>query len=164
MDTITFIIGIIISTIISATYSETILQVLGQLLSKIDLPTQADIEGVWKVEFTVIENEIEVTFQETIKIKKRLGIIFGYSIPDTSNLELLKNLVNNKSLRIRGKLVDNRYLTGVWFHPNRRARFHGSFQLLVGLSGNNMSGSWLGFSETKNMIDSGSWKFVKSQN
>lgn len=164
MDITTTLIGVVISATVSAMYSESILQGLGLLLSKIDLPKKADIEGIWKVEFTLTENETEVTFNETIKITKRLGIIYGYNIPDPSNHDLLKKVEENKPLRIRGDLVDNRYLTGVWFHPNRRARFHGSFQLLVDLNGNKMSGNWTGYSEIKNKIDSGSWIFYKSQN
>jgi hypothetical protein len=161
METTTLIIGIIISAIVSAVYSESILQGMGLLLAKINLPNQADIEGVWKVEFTLKEDESVSIFKETIKIVKRLGIIYGYNIPDPENHEVLKKVEENKPLRLRGNLVDNRYLTGVWFHPNKKSRFHGSYQLLVDLSGNKMSGRWTGYSETKNSIDFGSWNFLK---
>lgn len=155
------IIGIIISAIVSAMFSESILQGIGLMLSKIDLPKQAVIEGVWKAEFTLNENDTIVTYKEKIKLIKRLGKIYGYNNPDPENHDLLKKVENKNPLRLTGNLVDNRYFTGVWFHPNRKSRFHGSFQLLFELSGNKMAGNWTGYSESKNIIDSGKWTLIK---
>jgi hypothetical protein len=161
LETTTLIIGIIVSAVISGIFSESIVQGIGKLLSKIDLPQKADIEGVWDVEFSMREGKKVICFRETIKVVKRLGIIYGYNIPDLNNHALLKTLEHNKPLRIRASLIDNRYITGTWFHPDRKSRFHGSFQLLLGLSGDKMNGLWAGYRESTNSIDSGSWKWVQ---
>lgn len=161
MTTFIFILGAIISAIISALFSESILQGLGKLLSKIDLPLKADIEGIWDVEFTMREGNTTHVYNESIMIIKRLGIMYGYNIPDQNNHRLLRLVEEKKPLRFRGNLIDNRYVTGTWFHPDKRSRFHGSFQLVLELSGKRMKGIWTGYRESKNVIDSGKWIWSK---
>lgn len=78
-------------------------------------------------------------------------------MPDISNYEKIKPYASKKPLRVRGELVDNRYFTGYWFHPIERNRCHGAFQLLVNIKGNTLTGTWIGFSESQNKVNSGDW-------
>lgn len=157
------IIGIIISAIISAIFSERIILWLGQVLSKIDLPSKADIEGVWIAEFSMQEGNDIKTFKEAISVKKRLGVIYGYNIPNPINHDLLNPIANKKPIRIRASIIDNRFLTGIWYHPNRSSRYHGSFQLIIRTSGSKMEGNWTGYRESKNSISAGEWNWKKDK-
>ncbi|NOW98744.1 hypothetical protein [Mucilaginibacter sp. SG564] len=161
MATSTLITGILISAIVSALFSESIVQGLGKLLSKIDLPQRADIEGLWHVEFTMSHNGELVTYREAINVVKRLGTIYGYNVPDAENHELLKLVELNEPLRIKAIIIDNRFITGTWYHPDRKSRFHGSFQLKLGLSGKSMKGVWTGYRESTNLIESGDWLWTQ---
>lgn len=155
------IIGIIISSVISVIFSEQIINFLGVYLAKFDFKKQSKIEGEWVVEFTMIEKDKNVTFKERIRLVKRLGSIYGYNIPHAENHEKLKKVENKKPLRVRASLVDHRYLTGNWFHPDEVSRFHGAFQLLIKTSQTEMNGIWTGYSESKNEIHTGKWKWIK---
>lgn len=157
------ILGIIVSAIISAIFSDRIVFLIGQILTKIDLPIKADIEGIWIAEFSMKEGNRIKSFKEAIEIKKRLGVIYGYNIPNSINHELLSPIADMNPIRIRASIVDNRFLTGIWYHPNRNSRFHGSFQLIVRTSGSQMEGSWTGYRESKNLIGSGEWIWTKDR-
>jgi len=122
---------------------------------------KSDIEGLWLAEFTLNENGNISKYKEAIKIVKRLGTVYGYNVPHPENHEALMTVDKNVPLRVRAILVDNRYLTGNWFHPNKMARFHGSFQMIVRLSFTEMTGVWTGFSESKNSIDKGDWNWTR---
>jgi len=163
MNAVVFIIGVVISAIISALFSESILRGIALFLAKFDLPSQSSIEGIWEASFSMSdEHGVEKRYKEKIKIVKRLGNIYGYNVPDSNNHELLKTVESKKPLRIRGSVVDNRYFTGVWFHPSKKSRFHGSYQLLLNLSGDKMEGVWTGYRESSNCIESGNWLWNKS--
>lgn len=161
MDILSILIGVIISSIVTAISSESIIKGIGQLLTKIDLPKSAVIEGTWIAEFSISESGQISTYSEAIKIIKRLGIIYGYNIPHEKNHELLKKVEEKKPMRLKGNMIDNRFFTGVWFHPNRKSRYHGSYQLLLELSGSKLTGTWTGYSESQNQITSGSWIWNK---
>jgi len=163
MDTAIFITGIVVSAIISALCSEAILRGVAMALSKVDLPRRSTFEGTWEATFTMAgEDGVAKSYSEKIKLVKRLGTYYGYNVPDSNNHELLKTVDAQKPMRLRGTIVDNRYFTGVWFHPSNQSRFHGAYQLLLGLSGESMEGVWTGFSESRNGIEAGSWTWKKN--
>lgn len=156
------ILGIIISVLVSFIFSEQLKRGLGLLLSKIDLPSNADIEGLWIAEFTMVEGGSTKTFKEAVLLKKRLGVVYGYNVQHKLNHELLSSVASKKPIRIRANIVDNRFLTGIWYHPQRGSRYHGAFQLLIRTSGSQMEGNWTGFRESKNIISAGEWNWEKS--
>ena len=161
MDLTTAIIGIVVSSIMSIIFSNQIVNFIGVYLTKIDFKKQSKIEGDWLVEFTMIENNQIVTYTEGIRLVKRLGNIYGYNIPHTKNHYKLKVVESKKPLRVRASLVDHRYLTGNWFHPDELSRFHGAFQLLIKTNQIEMNGIWTGYSESKNRIHTGEWNWIK---
>jgi len=154
------ILGIIISAIVSTIFSDKIIDAFGIFLSRIDLPHQTKLEGDWKAIFTIKENEIISSYEERILIVKRLGTLYGYKIENVNST--VESKISRKTIRVRARIIDNRYLTGYWFNPNKNSRHHGSFQLLVELSGKKMSGIWTGYSETKNKIHEGDWIWEKN--
>lgn len=155
------IIGILISSLISVIFSEEIINAIGIFLSKYDLKKKCEIEGDWLAEFTLIENNNISHFKETIRLVKRLGIYYGYNVPNPNNHDELKKVEQNQPLRIKASLSENKFLTGNWYHPNRQSRFHGSFQMLIVMNTDKMYGIWTGYSESKNEIDSGKWNWKK---
>jgi hypothetical protein len=90
-----------------------------------------------------------------------LGAIVGRIVPHLSNHEKAREVEHEKPLRIRGSIKDNRFFTGVWFHPNRRNHHHGAFDLLIEESNDHMQGIWLGYSKSRNAIESGIWEWTR---
>jgi len=106
------------------------------------------------------QGEVRV-YKEAIVLKMRLGVVYGYNIEHEVNHEILSPIAHKRPIRIRASVIDNRFLTGVWYHPNRRSRYHGAFQLVIRTSTSLMEGNWTGFRESKNLITAGEWRWTK---
>ena len=105
------------------------------------------------------KNKIEYT--EIILLKKRFGTIYGYIVDDDRNYEQLQLVMKKNPLRLKGFISDNRYFTGLWYHPIETYRYHGSFQLLIEPNYIKMNGQWIGYSESKQIINNGIWTWDK---
>jgi hypothetical protein len=83
--------------------------------------------------------------------------LVGRIVPHKNNYPALHAVNKDRPLRLRGTVKDNRYFTGVWFHPVRQSHHHGAFELLLNADGEQMMGLWFGYSESRNTIESGEW-------
>lgn len=64
-------------------------------------------------------------------------------------------------LRARGKLRDQKYLTGTWIHNKDGSRYHGAFQLIFSPEGDNAEGRWVGYSGRKSEVRAGKWRWQR---
>jgi hypothetical protein len=96
-----------------------------------------------------------------LEISSLLGALVGRVVPDTRNYPALHAVDKTRPLRLRGTVKDNRYFTGIWFHSVRHSHHHGAFELLLNVDGEAMTGLWLGYSERKNMIETGRWDWKR---
>jgi len=63
--------------------------------------------------------------------------------------------------RLRGKLDQQNFLTGIWEERTPDGRFyHGAFQLTIHPQGSEMSGRWVGYNR-RYIIMGGSWQFKR---
>lgn len=161
-----YVIGGVISSmaalVIGAAFGDKIKLYLGRLLASLSEVNEG-IEDDWVADFTVYRGGQATTYTEIIRIKYRLGVLFGAIEPDDRNHNSLKAVQTKRPLRLRGEVKDNIYFTGYWYHPIETARYHGAFQLVIHPDGKAMSGKWVGYSETLHQIDSGAWSFKRIQ-
>lgn len=154
---ISCIISAIISAIISVILSDKIIQGINIIFMKLGLSPNGNISGVWEAHFEIEKTE----YIEIIRLKNRLGIIWGRIEPHELNYSELQSYMNQKPLRIKGSLTDNRFFTGYWYHPIENYRFHGSFQLSIEGSMKKMNGQWIGYSISEKEIINGKWTWKK---
>lgn len=153
----------LVALVITLVFHDPLKRGVFSLLSKLSLRSEEGIEGLWIATFHFPNGEGWSTYEEAIHIEQHLGIVTGRIVPNPVNHRQVKQVEKNRPVRLRGQLKDNNYVTGIWLHPSRRAHFHGSFQLIVYPSGNEMTGQWLGFSERKNEVVSGAWEWRRTE-
>jgi hypothetical protein len=158
---VSILVGALISMVLTLLFSDRIKQGLMPLIMRLNSSEKRGIEGKWVATFSLSVDDNVSHFTEVIQINQSFGMVIGHIVPDPRNYEQLHSVEAQKPLRIRGELVDNRYLTGTWFHPIEIQRYHGAFQLLLSPSGDRMNGRWIGFSESMNQVDIGEWIWVR---
>jgi len=146
----------VIFLVIGLFVSEPLKNHIGAIISRFSV-SKKGLSGLWKATFIVESNGVRKSYVEIIKLSLFLGMYYGRIAPDDQNYDLLRKVHDKKPLRLRGQIKDDSYFTGIWFHPIETHRFHGAFQLIYELSGEEMRGVWIGMSKSKNRIDSGTW-------
>lgn len=155
--------GTLVSIVLTLLFSNHIKQGLMPLIIRLNSSEKRGIEGKWVATFSLSGDDKLFYYTELIQINQSFGMVIGHIVPDPRNYDQLRIAEAQKPLRIRGELVDNRYLTGTWFHPIETHRYHGAFQLLLSPSGDRMDGRWIGFSESMNHVDIGEWIWVRDE-
>lgn len=154
-----FIIGPVVAVIVTLLVSEPLKTRLAPIVSRFGSKKQEGITGKWKTTFFYGENEVE--YVEVLELSALLGNIVGHVIPHELNHKELKKVESEKPLRLRGEIKDNRFLTGIWFHPSSRNHHQGAFKLLINTNNEAIGGTWLGYSERKNIIEDGRWEWER---
>lgn len=152
-----FIIGPVVAVVVTLLISEPLKTRLAPVVARLGSKKEKGITGIWKATFFYGKEGTE--YVEVIEISALLGNIVGHVIPHELNHAELRKVENEKPLRLRGEIKDNRFLTGIWFHPNRHNHHQGAFKLLISTNHLEIKGKWLGYSESKNIIESGCWEW-----
>lgn len=152
----------IIGLLVSVFFDEPLKKFLTPLIVKTSVKKRS-IAGTWVTTFTYNKQNTTENYIEVIELHKRLGVVIGRVVPDARNYPALRLVEKDKPIRLRGEVFREKYLTGVWFHPIETDRFQGSFQLIISNDKQSMSGKWLGFSESKEIIDSGDWEWKRAR-
>ena len=151
-----FIIGPVTAVVITLLVREPLKTSLAPLISRFGSKKQEGIIGKWEATFYYGPDEIP--YIEGIQISMLFGHYVGHIIPYSKNHEALKKIENSKTLRLRGEIKDNRFFTGIWFHPNRRNHHQGAYEMIIKTNHKEINGIWLGYSERENFIESGRWE------
>jgi hypothetical protein len=163
MEILTFILksvaGPIVAVIVTLIVSEPLKDRLAPLIAKLGSKKEQGISGIWKASF--LYGKSDDVHIEVIEISVFMGTIVGRIVPHALNEGAAKRTENNRPLRMRGSVKDNRFFTGIWFHPERRSHHHGAFDLIIRQNNWRMEGMWLGYSETKNVIETGRWTWER---
>ena len=152
-------VGPVISIIVTLVFSEPLKNRLAPLIARVGSKKDTGFTGTWLATFSY--GPSAEAYQEAIQLSTFLGQVVGRIIPHEQNHERLRDVEESAPLRLRGTIKDNRYFTGVWFHPLRRSHYHGAFELLIDQSGEQMRGMWVGYSESKNSIEHGEWTWER---
>ena len=151
------IVSVIVSAVLSILLADEIKSWIKKALLRIGLLKDVDIAGKWVAVFSCGGKN----YREIIEIKQRKTAITGRIIPDTRNYKEIRKSAEKKPLRLKGNIIDNRYITGFWYHPITSSRYYGSFQLILDNEAENIRGKWIGFTRTSDTIECGDWVFKK---
>ena len=154
------VLGAFLSVILGVIFSEPLKNLFSPFLAKLGQKKDG-INGVWEATFEYPTNTGKELYTELIEIKSVLGQIIGRIIPHKNNHSRLVTVATKKPVRLRGELRDNLFFTGTWLHPLDRQHYHGAFHLLVSMSGNEMEGIWIGYSDKKKKIEEGKWNWKR---
>lgn len=150
-----WVIGPIVGVIVTLLVSEPLKDRLAPLVMRLGSKKEEGVSGLWKATF--FYGQPEVAHIQVIEISILFGSVVGRIVPHNLNEGAAKRTENDRPLRVRGSIKDNRFFTGTWFHPEGRSYHHGTFDLIIRQDNERMEGMWLGYSETKNKIETGRW-------
>lgn len=156
---ITVIVGAIAGVIVTLAIGEPLKEWLAPFVARLGSKKSLGVRGRW--EATFYYGPTEEKYVEIIEVSDLFGVIVGRIVPHASNHAAVRKVEMYRPLRVRGAVKDNRFFTGVWLHPNRRSHHHGAFDLIVKTDNEHMEGYWLGYSESKNVIESGRWSWKR---
>ena len=151
------VIGGLLSIVLTLLFSEPLKRWIAPFIRRLGTSEKRGIEGVWIATFSVARDGVTTEFNEVIELTQSFGMVFGKIKASPENYAALRAIQDRSPLRVRGEFIDNTYFTGLWFHPLDTHRFHGSFQLVLQGSGEEMRGRWIGFSESLRQVDTGRW-------
>ncbi|BDA71711.1 hypothetical protein CAL7716_058770 [Calothrix sp. PCC 7716] len=147
--------GSIVSIVITLFMSETLKNWLAPFVSQLGSKQDEGVKGLWLATFYY--GQQQTPYIEAIEVSELFGVVVGRIVPYPDNHPTAKKVEQKFPLRLRGSVQDSRYFTGIWFHPNRRSHVHGAFKMLISQDNEHMNGMWLGYSESKNVIESDKW-------
>lgn len=156
-----WVFGPVIALTVTLVLSEPLKNWLAPLISKMGSKKEDGISGTWTATFFYGPDEKE--YVERLELSTFLGQIVGHIVPYENNHSAVKAVEEKRPLRLRGSIKDNRFFTGVWFHPNRESHHHGAFKLLIDTNNKKIRGMWLGYSERMNIIESGKWNWRREK-
>jgi hypothetical protein len=150
-----WVIGPIVGVVVTLLVSDPLKDRLAPLVTQLGSKKEDGITGLWKATFYY--GSPEVAHVQVIEISSLFGSFVGRIVPHRLNEGAAKLTESARPLRVRGTVKDNRFFTGVWFHPGRRSHHHGAFDLIIRQNNALLEGMWLGYSETKNVTEVGRW-------
>ena len=149
------VIGAIISLILSMIFipllQDTVTDFLVRTLSHpFGLRKSETLTGVWDQDWQVDRANKKIIHQDTTMNLSQLGksIVGDFSFED-------------RKYRIRARIENNTYISGIWFDEKVGQVYHGSFQARIEINNKEVNGKWVGFSRTHNKINTGNWSWVK---
>lgn len=154
--------GPLVSIAVTLLFSDKLKEVLAPIVLALGSKKKEGVTGKWLATFYYGEERIP--YPEVIEISTLLGSSVGRIIEHRGNHPRIAEAVKSKPLRLRGNVEDHRFFTGLWFHPVKTSHYHGAFELIVHQDGQTMSGLWIGYSESKNGIETGEWRWERLHN
>jgi hypothetical protein len=140
-EIVTGIVGAVIGIPVTLAFSDPIAEGLAKVtFGLITTNDGQSFGGSWEAKYWRCDDLDENTRErhsETLQLRQIGRIVVGRRL-------------NEKNIRLSGRIRNSRYLTGVWYdtRPNRQ-RF-GSFQFTMQADGERMVGRWVGFSAVRN--------------
>ena len=109
------------------------------------------LTGTWDQDWQVDGSADVVHHQDTKLTLKHLG----KSLVGTFHYQ-------DRTYRIRARIENNTYISGIWFDERTGQVYHGALQARIEVNQREINGKWVGFSRTHNRINTGSWMWRRS--
>lgn len=154
-----FIIGPVVAVIVTLLVKDPLMYRLAPIVVKLGSKKETGITGTWRATFYY--GKEEKPYVEIIKISSLLGQYVGHIEPHEDNHAAVKEVQESRPLRLRGSIKDSRFFTGLWFHPNKINHHHGAFKLIIRTNHYAIIGMWLGYSQSKKVIEAGRWEWER---
>ena len=152
-----WVVGPVVAIVITLLLSDPLKERLAPLVLRLGSKKDEGVTGTWVATF--YHGQPEVAYVEVIEVSTLLGYVIGRIVPHPLNQGLAKTTERAKPLRVKGTIKDNRFFAGVWLHPGRLSHHRGAFSLIIRQNNIDMRGMWLGYSESKNVIETGRWEW-----
>lgn len=147
----------IAAIIVTLLFSETLKSWLSPIVLKLGSRKEEGVSGLWTATF--FYGKPEISYIEVIELSTLLGYVVGRIVPHTLNQGAAKRVQWVRPLRVKGTVKDNRFFSGTWIHPERLSHHYGAYDLIIRQNNTEMQGMWLGYSESKNIIETGRWEW-----
>ena len=155
-EVIGFVFSVLASAIIGVIFSDEFRALLRSFYFKFLGQEKTTLNGKWVATFTMFNDGECEEYTEVIELVQHGDFVTGHICEDQRNYSKLAKESKKRPLRVKGEFQGN-YLTGHWYHPLQRHRFHGSFQVRLRETGDILDGMWLGFISNSKGIGAGDW-------
>ena len=145
------VISLILSLIFIPLLQDSVNDFLVRFLSfPFGLRKSESLTGTWDQDWQVDRaNEKVIHKDTTLKLNQ-----FGKSLVGSFSFE-------DRKYRIRARIENNTYISGIWFDEKIGQVYHGSFQARIEINNKEVNGKWVGFSRSHNKINTGNWTWKK---
>jgi hypothetical protein len=144
------IISLVLSLIFIPLFQDAVTDFLVRTLSNpFGLRKSETLTGVWEQNWQVDGYEPIVHENTELQLNQ-----FGKSLVG-------KLWFQNRTYRIRARIENNTYISGIWFDEKTGQVYHGSFQARIEVNNSEVNGKWVGFSKSHNKINTGNWQWKK---
>jgi len=155
VDTIFWLLAIVLSVIITILIQSPLHSFLINVLGGWAPRKERGIKGVWHSAYSFDRCEGKSDTKEIITAK------------DLMVFKQIGNYVNGKSIlgnspavyKMKGKIYHQMFFTGTWENIEEGSMYHGTFQLLISYRGDTMKGKWTS-SSLHHQIRQGDWHFT----
>jgi hypothetical protein len=68
---------------------------------------------------------------------------------------------DGRPYRLRARIENNTFISGIWFDHAAGQTYHGTFQARIEIDQKIVDGKWLGFSKSLSTFNTGTWKWTR---
>lgn len=68
---------------------------------------------------------------------------------------------DGRPYRLRARIENNTYVSGIWFDQAAGQTYHGTFQARIEIDQKVIDGKWIGFSKNLNVFNTGNWRWTR---
>ncbi|OWQ91860.1 hypothetical protein CDN99_05670 [Roseateles aquatilis] len=155
-------VGPVVAAIVTIVVREPLKERLAPLVLRFGSKKEDGIAGLWETRFW--HGVPETEYVEVIEVSLLLGSYVGRIVPHPLNQGAAKRVADQRPIRVRGSVLNNRHFRGEWLHPERRSHYRGAFDLIIRQNNDRLQGMWLGYSESQNVIQAGRWEWRRLLN
>ncbi len=145
------VISVILSLIFIPLFQDSTTDFLVEKMSNpFGLRKSETLSGKWDQDWQVDGATARVIHQDTEMNLSQLGksLVGSFKFDD-------------RTYKIRGKIENNTYISGIWFDEKIGQVYHGSFQARIEVNNKEINGKWVGFSRSHNRINTGDWRWSR---
>lgn len=149
------LIGAFLSVITTAIFLPLIQDPISNFLSTrlsapFGLKKGSSLSGTWQQNWQ-LDGRAEITHPEQkLELKQ-----FGNSLVGTFTFD-------GRPYRLRAKIENNTFISGIWFDQAAGQTYHGTFQSRIGINQTMVAGKWVGFSSSLNTFNTGIWEWQRN--
>lgn len=68
---------------------------------------------------------------------------------------------DGRPYRLRAKIENNTFISGIWFDEAAGQTYHGTFQARIEIDQKVVDGKWVGFSKSLSTFNTGTWRWTR---